>query len=76
MSVANLLISARRAFSERRARERAYAGLMSLDDHALADIGVHRSQIAVLVEGVRGPGLLSPPIPLPARKRYAQRKEA
>jgi uncharacterized protein YjiS (DUF1127 family) len=46
MSMINLFTSAARAIAERRRRERAYAELMALDDHSLADIGVSRSQIA------------------------------
>ncbi len=56
MSIVNLIISAGRAFSEWRRRERAYAELMSLDDRSLADIGIRRSQIRALLDGedVRG----------------------
>jgi uncharacterized protein YjiS (DUF1127 family) len=50
MSVLNLLISAGRAFAERRRRQRAYQDLVALDDHELADIGIHRSQICALLE--------------------------
>ena len=46
MSAVNLLISAGRRFSDWRHRQQAYAELMALDDHSLADIGLHRSQIA------------------------------
>ena len=51
MSIVNLFTSAARSLAERRRRERAFAELMALDDHSLADIGVHRSQIRALVEG-------------------------
>jgi uncharacterized protein YjiS (DUF1127 family) len=51
MSVVNILVGARRAFGEWRRRRRAYAELMALDDRALADIGVYRSQIRALVAG-------------------------
>jgi uncharacterized protein YjiS (DUF1127 family) len=51
MSILNLLIAPGRAIAERQRRERAYAELMALDDHSLADIGVRRSQIRALVEG-------------------------
>ena len=76
MSVINLLSSVGRAFSEWRRREQAYAGLMALDDHSLADIGIHRSQIGALVEGFRKPGPSSPPVPFPNRDKFARRKEA
>lgn len=51
MSILNLVISACRAFAERGRQQRAYQELMALDDHALADIGIHRSQICALLEG-------------------------
>src|SRR5580658_526936 len=52
MFVVNLLVAARKAWSDRRRRERVYAELMSLDDRSLADIGIHRSQIPGIVEGL------------------------
>jgi uncharacterized protein YjiS (DUF1127 family) len=76
MSVISLLISARRGFSEWRRRQQAYAELMTLDDHSLADIGIHRSQIGALVEGVRVPGLSEPTFAFPNREQFARRKEA
>jgi hypothetical protein len=76
MSVISLLISARRAFSDWRRREQAYAELTALDDHSLADIGIHRSQIGGLVDGVRMPGLSSPPISAWNRESFARQKEA
>jgi uncharacterized protein YjiS (DUF1127 family) len=51
MSLLNLFLSAAKAISAWRRRERAYAELMALDDRSLADIGVRRSQIRALVEG-------------------------
>lgn len=51
MFAVNLIAAAYEAFSEWRRRERAYSELMALDDRSLADIGVHRSQIPVLVYG-------------------------
>jgi uncharacterized protein YjiS (DUF1127 family) len=76
MSVTNLLTAARRAFSERRRRERAYAELTALDDHSLADIGLRRSQIIGLYEGVRMPEPPAPPIPFPKRGKFAHRSAA
>ena len=55
MTVLNLLISARRAVSEWRRRQKAYAQLSALDDRSLADIGIHRSQIPALVAGTYQP---------------------
>ena len=75
MSVINLLISAGRRFSGWRRRQRAYAELMALDDHSLADIGLHRSQIASLVEGRRIPDPSSAPVPFRSEK-LARAKEA
>jgi uncharacterized protein YjiS (DUF1127 family) len=73
MSVLNLLISARKAFADWQRRQRAYAELMALDDHSLADIGIRRSQVRDLCDGsyvstpsaapapVRGRGELASP---------------
>jgi uncharacterized protein YjiS (DUF1127 family) len=72
----NLLISAGRAFSQWRQREQTYAELMALDDHSLADIGLHRSQIGALVDGVRVPDPSLPPISFPRQDKFARRKEA
>jgi uncharacterized protein YjiS (DUF1127 family) len=55
MSLSNVFVSARKAMAQWRERERAYAELMALDDRSLADIGIRRSEIAALVEGVHGP---------------------
>jgi uncharacterized protein YjiS (DUF1127 family) len=65
MSVLHLLSSAWEAFANWRRRERAYDELMALDDHALADIGIRRSEIRAICEGSLAPGrsgarLLSP----------------
>ena len=76
MTVVNLLISARKAMSDWRRRERAYAELVALDDHSLADIGIHRSQIGGLVEGVRMPGPSALPVPFQNREKFVRRKEA
>ena len=77
MSVVNLFISAGRAFAEWRRRERAYAELMTLDDHSLADIGIHRSQIGALVQGVRMPdAAASRPISFAGPEKFPRRKEA
>jgi uncharacterized protein YjiS (DUF1127 family) len=76
MSMVNLLISAGRAFSQWRRREQAYAELMALDDHSLADIGIHRSQIGALVDGVRMPDSSLPHISFPKQEKFARRKEA
>ena len=55
MSVLNLLNSVREAFADWRRRERAYAELMALDDHSLADIGIRRSDIRASCEGAHMP---------------------
>ena len=52
MSLINLLFAAKNAIAERRRRTRAYAELASLDDRSLADIGIHRTQIPGIVEGI------------------------
>jgi uncharacterized protein YjiS (DUF1127 family) len=76
MSAINLLISAARRFSDWRRRQQAYAELMALDDHSLADIGLHRSQIAGLVAGHRLPDPSSPLVLFPNREKLARPKEA
>ena len=76
MSVTNLLISAGRRFSGWRQRQQAYAELMALDDHSLADIGLHRSQIASLVEGRRIPDPSSATVPFPKSQNLARPREA
>ena len=76
MFVLNLLIAARSAFSEWRRRERAYAELTALDDHSLADIGLHRSQIIGLCEAGRSPQPAPPPIPFPKRGKFAHSSTA
>ena len=55
MSLINLIVAARNNVAEWRRRARAYDELMALDDRSLADIGIHRSQIPALVEGVENP---------------------
>ena len=52
MSIVNLLIAARNAVSEFRQRQRAYAELGALDDRSLADIGLRRSDIPAVIEGL------------------------
>ena len=64
MSLINLFVAAKNAYLRWRRQQRAYDELMALDDRSLADIGIHRSQIASLVEGFqtapRGVALPSP----------------
>lgn len=76
MSVINFLISVGRAFSAWWRRQQTYAELMALDDHSLADIGLHRSQIAAFFDGVRTPDPLLPPLQAAKKERFVQRKEA
>jgi uncharacterized protein YjiS (DUF1127 family) len=76
MSIINLILSAGKVFSEWRRRDRAYAQLMALDDHSLADIGIHRSQIASLVEGVQMPGSSTLPLAFLGGPQLVRRKEA
>ena len=54
MSLINLFVAARDAWSGWRKRQRAYGELMALDDRSLADIGIRRSDISALVEGFHG----------------------
>jgi uncharacterized protein YjiS (DUF1127 family) len=53
MSLINLLISAKAGIAKWRQRRRAFDELLALDDRSLADIGIHRSEIPAIVEGVR-----------------------
>ena len=76
MSILNFLVSAGKTFAEWRRREQAYAELMALDDHSLADIGIHRSQIGALIDGVRVPDPSLTLETLPKRENFARRKEA
>jgi uncharacterized protein YjiS (DUF1127 family) len=50
MSIVNMVVAARAALADRRDRRRAYEELAALDDHSLADIGLHRSQLDGTVE--------------------------
>jgi hypothetical protein len=45
MSLINLIVAIRKAFPEWQ-REQAYADLMALDDHTLADTGLRHSDLA------------------------------
>jgi uncharacterized protein YjiS (DUF1127 family) len=74
MSVLNLLNSAWEAIADWRRRERAYAELMALDDHSLADIGIRRSEIRAICEGSYGPAPSEAPIPFPRRGEFASPK--
>ena len=49
-SLINLFMAVRNALIEQRRRRRTYDELMALDDRALADIGMHRSQLPAIVE--------------------------
>ncbi len=50
MSIVNMFVAARTALVDRRDRRRAYEELAALDDHSLADIGLHRSQLDGTIE--------------------------
>jgi uncharacterized protein YjiS (DUF1127 family) len=71
MSVLNLMISAWEAFADWRRRERAYAELMALDDHSLADIGIRRSDIRAICEGPYKPDPVAALVPSPRREKFA-----
>jgi uncharacterized protein YjiS (DUF1127 family) len=53
MFIVNLFAAAGHALADWRHRQRAYAELMALDDHSLADIGIRRCDILAIVEGRR-----------------------
>ena len=52
MSLVNLFVAGRAALANWRQRRRAFDELTALDDRSLADIGIHRSQIPAIVEGL------------------------
>jgi uncharacterized protein YjiS (DUF1127 family) len=74
MSVLNLLNSAWEGIADWRRRERAYAELMALDDHSLADIGIRRSDIRAICEGSHAPAPTEAPLPFPRRAKFASPK--
>lgn len=74
MSVLNVLGLAWEAIADWRRRERAYAELMALDDHALADIGIRRSEIRAICEGSHAAARLEAPVPFPRRGNFASPK--
>jgi uncharacterized protein YjiS (DUF1127 family) len=76
MSVLNLLISAREAFADWRRRQRAYAELMALDDHSLADIGIRRSQVRAICEGSQSRAASAAPRTSAARRDQFNSPEA
>ena len=76
MSFLNLFISAGKAFSAWRRRERAFVELMALDDRSLADIGVRRSQIRALVEGDARGDRRTEPTPSQKEAVFGRRKTA
>jgi uncharacterized protein YjiS (DUF1127 family) len=51
MSIITLVSAAGKAFSEWRQREQAYGDFLALNDHELAYLGLHRSQIPLLFAG-------------------------
>lgn len=53
MFLVNLFSAAGKALSDWRRQQRAYAELMALDDHALADIGIRRSEIRAILAADR-----------------------
>lgn len=76
MSLLNLFISAGKAVSAWRRRERAYAELMALDNRSLADIGIRRSEIRGLVEGGHSRPRQTEPAPAQKAAAFGRRKAA
>jgi uncharacterized protein YjiS (DUF1127 family) len=74
MSVLNLLSSLRQAFTDWRRRERAYDELMALDNHALADIGIRRSEIRAICEGYLAPARSGTRVSSPHPGKFAAPK--
>ena len=52
MSLISVFLAARASMARRREQRRGYAELAALDDRSLADIGLHRSQIPAILEGL------------------------
>ena len=52
MSFVSMILAARAALANRRERRRAYGELTALDDRSLADIGLHRTHIPAVAEGL------------------------
>jgi uncharacterized protein YjiS (DUF1127 family) len=73
MSIVNMLVAARAALADRRDRNRIHEELAALDDHSLADIGLHRSQLSGVVENFYGSVELEAP---PAILSSARRSDA
>jgi uncharacterized protein YjiS (DUF1127 family) len=76
MSILNLLLAAGKAVADWRRRQRAYAEMMALNDRALADIGIRRSQIHSLIYGEQAPPRPAEAAPARARPHLAWRKPA
>jgi len=74
MTVLNLLNSAWEAVADWRRRERAYAELMALDDHSLADIGIRRSDVRAICEGSFGSASSEGPVSFGRRGEFASPK--
>ena len=74
MSVLNLLNPGWEAIADWRRRERAYAELMALDDHSLADIGIRRSDVRAICEGSFGAAPPEAHVPLARRGEFASPK--
>jgi uncharacterized protein YjiS (DUF1127 family) len=73
MSVVNLFISAGKAFAEWQNRRKAFAQLMALGDHSLADIGIRRSEIRALCEGDRAVGPPATVVRAERREKFARK---
>jgi uncharacterized protein YjiS (DUF1127 family) len=75
MSLVNLIVTARSIVADWRRREQAFAELMALDDRALGDIGLHRSEIHAAIDrmsAARAPATAATAAPAP----YANPKTA
>ena len=73
MPLLNLLISAGKGFAEWQNRRKAFAQLMALDDHSLADIGIRRSEIRALCEGDCAAGPSATVVRAGRREKFARK---
>lgn len=76
MSVVNLFSAAAKAFSDWRRQQRAYADLMALDDRALADIGIRRSEIRATLAADRKAARASKPAATQQPVNFGRRQAA
>ncbi len=76
MSLVNLFTTAGKAIAEWHRQQRAYAELMALDDRALADIGIRRSEIRAILAADRNAAKAATPTASPQPRRLGRHQAA